>query len=545
MAPEAKYACEVVSNLKLAVYKNHVTTSQMLYYMNPGHKFSGYELYVQKPEKVWMKTEDGWVTALWPNKAQASSGVGTTERVKYTEIGAEPPPPDVPPPSSGKKVISVLLTYNDGSTQEFFSPDEPDEDVYFSLHAFIESHPEAVFIKRTNVPAKTDAQAKKSVGFEFAQEVFVFGTPQGIPLSNKIAIKANVTHTEGQGLTDAGMGIITDVHFTEGLIGGMKGLGFQSNQMYLREGNWLKNGYCSTDLVNTGYLEMAERTGIHSLYFPAGRRITDLTLENLQAGTEVVWKDCPDGVVFKRVGYMSPYNQQGSWLLNVAKFKTHYMGMTLCSKNLQGMCVSPHVRFCETETATSQHPDFVLADFQPNFSARVSELYAQHLQAGFPRWDRPGENYSSGYGMERWAQRTCDSLSVTDVGLNVIEGIYGRNGNGFMKGPGPDGKAEDFMTNILIFGKDPIRVDIIGTWLAGHEPGNFGFFHVAKERGLSTVVNPRDIPVYLWNKDNPQQTSLSSFERFPLVTSYLCRDYNGQSEPLYHLVDEPFDFQSF
>jgi hypothetical protein len=436
----------------------------------------------------------------------------------------------------------VLLTYDDGSTQEFASPASTNQ--FFSLHPFIESHPEAVFIKRTHVPAKTDAQVKQSVGYDFAQEVFVYGTTGGIPLSHKIAIKANVTHTEGLGLTPEGMGIITDKHFTEGLIEGMRGLGFQANQMYLREGNWLKDGYCVTDLVNTGYVEMAERTGIHSLYFSEGRRITDLTLENLREGMEVLWKDCPGGVVFKRVGYVAPYNQTDSWLLNISKFKAHYMGMTLCAKNLQGMCASPYVRFCETESATSQHPDFVLRDFQPDFPARISELHAGHMRAGFPRWDRPGENYSSGYGMERWAQRTCDSLSVTDVGLNVIEGIYGRNGNGFMKGPGPEGKAEDFMSNILIFGKDPFRVDIIGTWLAGHEPGNFGFFHIARERGLSNVVNPMDIPVYTWDKDYPQQTSLSAFERFPLATSYLRRDYNGQNEALYHMVDEPFDYQS-
>lgn len=541
MPPEAKYTCEVVSNQKLAVYKNHITSSQRLYFMNPGDKFSGYEIFVQKPgTKVWMSTGDGWVTVLWPNKSQASSGNGTTERVKYTDVDIAPPPsPDDPPPSTGKRVVSVrtLLTYDDGSTQEFVTSSN-----FFSLHSFIESHPEAVFIKRTNVPSKTDAQAKQSVGFAFAQEVFVYGTTIGIPLSHKIAIKANVTHTEGMGNTEAGMGIITDKHFTEGLIKGMKGLGFQSNHMYLREGNWLKNGYCSTDLTNTGYVEMAERTGIHSLYFPEGRRITDLTLDNLQEEAEVVWKECPGGVVFRRVGYMSPYNQKDSWLLNISKFKAHYMGMTLCSKNLQGMCVSPHVRFCENEQATSQHPDFVLEDFQPDFADHVAALHAQHMQAGIPRWDRPGVDYNSGYGMERWAQRTCDSLSVTDVGLNVIEGIYGRNGNGFMKGPGPEGKAEDFMTNILIFGKDPFRVDIIGTWLAGHEPGNFGFFHIAKERGLSSVVNPRDIPVYIWDKYSPEQTSLSNLKRFPLATSYLRRDYNGQTEPLYHLVDEPFNY---
>ena len=422
---------------------------------------------------------------------------------------------------------------------------EPTTGEFFSLHPFIETHPEAVFIKRTHVPVKTNAQAKHSAGFDLAQELFLFGTAQGIPLSHKVAIKANVTYTEGMGNTAAGMGIITDRHFTEGLIEGMKDLGFQANNMYLREGNWLKDGYCAADLAYTGYEELAAATGINSLYFPSGRRITDLRLEDLEEGTEVVWKEPPDGVVFKRVGYIAPYNREDAWLLNISKFKTHGMGMTLCAKNLQGMAVSPYVRFCESESATYKHPDTVLRDFQPDFPERVADLHAEHLRTGFPRWDRPGINYNSGLGMERWAQRTCDSLSVTDAGLSVIEGLYGRNGNGFMLGPGPDGKAEDFMTNVIIFGKDPFRVDIIGTWLAGHEPGNFGFFHIAKERGLTNVVNPWDIPVYLWDKDTPQPTSLGNFERTPLVTPYLRRDYDGQTEGQYHMVDEPFAYPAF
>ncbi len=414
---------------------------------------------------------------------------------------------------------------------------------FFSLHPFIEAHPEAVFIKPTNVPVKTDAQAKRGVGFEFAREIFVYGTVQGIPLSHGIAIKANVTHTEGKGNTEAGMGIITDVHFTEGLIEGMQGLGFRADQLYLREGNWLKDGSAVTDVMYTGYVEMAERTGIHSLYFPTGRRITDLTLKSLEEGTEVVWKVVPNGVVFKRIGYVSPYNRADAWILNIAKFKAHSMGMTLCVKNLQGMCVCPHVHFCENVKQTTQYSGSISKDFQPNLASRINKLHTKHRRAGIPRWDRPGKGYNSGYGMEAWAQRTCDSLSVTKVGLNVIEGIYGRNGNGFMKGPGPHGEAEDFMTNILIFGKDPFRVDIIGTWLAGHEPGNFGLFHIAKERGLLNVLNPWEIPVYLWDKSNPQPTSLSNFKRVPLVTPYLRRNYDDQAEPLYHLVNEPFKYR--
>ena len=115
-------------------------------------------------------------------------------------------------------------------------------------------------------------------------------------------------------------------------------------------------------------------------------------------------------------------------------------------------------------------------------------------------------------------------------GLSIIEGIYGRNGNGFLEGPGPGKRAQDFMANLVIFGVDPFRVDIIGTWLAGHEPGNMGLFHIAKERGLSTVVNPMDIPVYRWGDGEPQLTSLTSLERVPLLTYYLQHDYGGQRE---------------
>ena len=94
------------------------------------------------------------------------------------------------------------------------------------------------------------------------------------------------------------------------------------------------------------------------------------------------------------------------------------------------------------------------------------------------------------------------------------------------------------MTNVLIFGKDPFRVDIVGFWLAGHEPRNFGLFHIARERGLSTVVEPMDIPVYRWENPRPIRTPLTEFERTPLTTYYHQRDYNGQTEPRFHLVNE-------
>ena len=116
MPPDAKYACEVINyfNKKLSVRKDHSIASQSVYSLSPGAKFAGYELFVEEPgRRVWMSTGDGWVTVLWPNSEQEASGAGTTERVKYTVVG------NGEPPSNGNKVVSVLLTYEDGSTQEF------------------------------------------------------------------------------------------------------------------------------------------------------------------------------------------------------------------------------------------------------------------------------------------------------------------------------------------------------------------------------------------------------------------------------------------
>ena len=77
MPSEAKYACEVVSDKEIVVRKDHSTSSPKLSNMKPGHKFSGYEIFVQEPgTKVWMSTGGGWVTVLWPTKWQAEAGVG-------------------------------------------------------------------------------------------------------------------------------------------------------------------------------------------------------------------------------------------------------------------------------------------------------------------------------------------------------------------------------------------------------------------------------------------------------------------------------------
>ena len=225
------------------------------------------------------------------------------------------------------------------------------------------------------------------------------------------------------------------------------------------------------------------------------------------------------------------------------------MGITSTIKNLQGITARRFHQFCTLYSdIRKQTPPRYLAYFKNDFEKHIEALYAKHLKEGIPRWDRPGND--GGIWQETWVNRALDNLSVTPTALNMVEGIYSQDGNGFGTGPheklGPFGvTSRDYMSNVVIFGKDPFRVDIIAHWLAGHEPGNFGLFHIGIERKMSNVLDPGDIPLFLWKDGQATQTRLENLKRTPLVIYYLQRDYKGQNEPRFHLCDEPFDYSSW
>ena len=404
---------------------------------------------------------------------------------------------------------------------------------FFDVHPFVENNPEAVFIMKTNVDAKTNHDALKAAGKSLASSVLV-PSDSGVPISSLFPIKPNITYVSwsNKPANDAEyrMGVITDPWFVEGIIERYKELGISGNQITVLD---VWNDGPNRKL--NGYEEITQRQGVNMN--PAATELSSL-------GTAgVTWVDVPDGVFFRKIPYIYPVNAPNSWLLNVSKFKAHGMGITLSCKNLQGTIAKAYQAHCSAYAA-KMSIDYKNAN--PNWSADIGANYARHKSAGIPRWDRP--NSTGGIWMETWASRCLDNNSVTKSGLHIVEGVYGRDGDGFLNGPNagtklPTGEAWDYMSNIIIFGKNQYNVDVIGHWLAGQEPGNFGLFHLAKERGLTTRINPANIPVYEWKDDGSATlTPLSSFERTPLLTYYLQRDYNGGTEPKYHNCDEPFTY---
>jgi hypothetical protein len=399
----------------------------------------------------------------------------------------------------------------------------------FGVHPFILQNPDAVFIMQTYVDAKTNSPAIKTAGLDFGRSVFGLteDTESGIPLTYKVVIKPNLTCRQRDRdiyTAVSSMGIVTDAFFVEGVIESLKELGISAGQFYIREVN------CPDDFADGGYVDMAQRTGIDLQGIDTPAR--DLSPEKVQ------WVDVPNGVWFKKIPYLWPVNASDTLLLNISKFKTHGMGLTLCAKNLQGTIAMNYQAHC---TAYGSYMSGVLPDhLSSTANADILANYNRHVKKGIPRWDRPGSE--GGLWQETWATRCLDNNSVTFAGLHIIEGIYGRDGN-FLDGPNAQNLATDYMTNYIIFGRNQFYVDIIGHYLAGHEPGNFGLFHMAMERGLASTINPMDIPVYTWNTSSDAALAdLISFQRYPLKTYYLQRDYNGQSEPYWHMVNEHYDY---
>lgn len=403
----------------------------------------------------------------------------------------------------------------------------------FDLHPFIKEHPEAVFIHLTSVKEKTDTKAIHDAAFKLANEMFVKTTNgEGYSNSTKITCKPNWTcnyYKDDQKLSQ--LGVTTDGNFVEGFLRSVKEKGPQS--FYLRE------CACSNRWEVNGWTQMAERNNFD---------LRDLTSKNYWEleKDDLIFRKV-DGTVFKEVAFMAPMTATDTFLINIAKFKAHMMGLTGAVKNLQGITARKFHNFCGGhfnifKTYDKRYHNF----FQPDYMERVAELHKKHLNAGIPRWnskmDRPP--YGGGVFMEQWIQRMLDSYSLTPTGINIVEGIYGRDGDGFSAGP-HDGKGMDFMSNNVIFGKDAFRVDIITHWLAGHEPGNFGLFHIGIERGFSDVLDPNDIPVYLWENGQAKLIKLDSLKRTPLLTYYLRRNYDGMNEDMYHMVDEPFDYSAW
>jgi uncharacterized protein (DUF362 family) len=395
---------------------------------------------------------------------------------------------------------------------------------YFGLHRLIEENPKAVFIRRTSVPDKMDGAAKLHEGRTLARQIFVPMDNPGIPVTHRVILKPNATGVyDRRRKPEENWGVGTDTQFYEGLVLGLREIG-------LKKFHFVEStGY---DIWNIrGFNDVNERLGIQ--YNEPTRRP-----QHLRDGYETNWSRVPDPVVFRRIPHYAPVGEPDTWILDIAKWKAHSMCLTQSVKNLQGLVAHPFTNFCGGWPSVLNREPVVNAEVNPRVETGVNGFFERHRRLNFVRYDAMGGSRRgqviTPMAQEIWAHKTCDNLSTLKVGLAMVEGICGRDGDGFNIG-------QDYLTNLVMFGRDPFRVDVIGLYLGGHEPGNVHLYRIAKKRGLTDTFNPWEIPVFEWTDSGPVERKLTSFPRTPLKTIYLTR----QGEPPLHLVNDPFDYDKY
>ena len=401
----------------------------------------------------------------------------------------------------------------------------------FDVHPFVKAHPDAVFVVRTDIADKMNGDMIYNAGEKLARDLIVPVDSGGWPLSTLVTVKHNWHGIQ----TDPDlMPENTDANFTEGWIAGMMASG--PRKYYVNRSHEMATLFKHVDIAQLAREGNVDITDYNADYW------------TLPDGA-VHFIDIPDGIVFEKFGFISPFHKPGTFLVNLAKLKGHSMGITGAVKNLQGTTPAFFRHFCcpydqVRKRAGKEHEKYLKKGFEKN----IEKLYERHLKDGIPRWQaRKGlpTAYAGGIWQEQWTQRMIDAYSVTSPQLSIIEGIYAMDGNGFGAGPHsktPTGHtSRDYMTNVIIFGLDPFRVDIVMHWLAGHEPGNFGLFHLGIERGVSDVLDPKDIPLYEWKNGSAALAGLDDFPRTPLVTPFLQQE----GEQKYHMCDEPFDYSAW
>ena len=312
----------------------------------------------------------------------------------------------------------------------------PGASQYFGLHPFIEANRDAVFIRRTRVADRTDRDGMRAEGLRLGHEIFRAMDQPGIPLSHRVILKPNLlTERQGNGpRVNSG----TDPDFYEGLLTALRGVG--PSRFHYIEANYRGSRWSAQ------YDDIHDRFGVE-ICEPERRA------RHYREGFEMNWSRPADAVVYSQVPHYPPLHEPDTWLINIAKWRSHGMCLTQACKNAQGLAVWPFQRFCSGWAMVTGVPEYMKPYICPDVVERITRYLESHRRMGYSRYSSTAK--LGPVEQEIWAHKTCDNLSTLKFGLAMIEGIYARN-------EVPDDPQRWFLPNLVMFGKDPFRLDLVG-----------------------------------------------------------------------------------
>lgn len=257
----------------------------------------------------------------------------------------------------------------------------------------------------------------------------------------KAVIKPNLTAAEG--FADPDTGITTHPTFVQGMVEYLQAHGVRRGGTYILEDPRNHNDNEPRHWHETGYRELAERTGA-KLRCPTTYTCTRRTV--------------PHPLAHNVLNVSRLAVSPNTVLFNVPKLKTHNLSITtLCIKNLMGIVNVFDRHFC---------------------SQALQEIPTE------TRGDRGQQKEWMDRAMhERWqtglARRLADTSQVVRSHINIVEGVVGREGTGFQHG-------RNHPLGLVVAGINVVAVDTVASYLMGFDPQQLITLRVASEAGLGS-----------------------------------------------------------
>jgi len=300
------------------------------------------------------------------------------------------------------------------------------------IHPLLDN-PNAVLVYQEPVPEKPAHDDFKRIGKRILEiiELELCG--------EKVAIKPNGTSAEH--FADPDTGITTHPDFVGGLVEYLFEHGAKPGGIYVVEDPRNSPDFNPRHWKGTGFVEMAEATGA-KLRCPIPYYCVKMTVPNpLVNPTRMVTRYAVD---------------PNTLLINVPKMKTHNYGITtLCMKNQMGLDSVFEHGYCGQ--SWGEIPAELRHDDRPK-TEWMDEALHEVWQAGLGR-------------------RLADLAKVIKPGLNIVEGVIAREGNGFERG-------RNFPLGMAVAGINMVAVDSITSYIMGFDPNKLVYLKIAHEAGL-------------------------------------------------------------
>ena len=353
-----------------------------------------------------------------------------------------------------------------------------------ALQPYVEEHPEAVFIWRTQMASMDQYTPTHlaEVGQLVARDL-LRPAPEPGAGPGSLVIKPNICGGPREGEDPSAWrhqpGESTNVDVVRGFLEELGRMGVAPERITLTEG---RSGLDLSHIFRySGYEYMCEQAGVELMN--NGR--------DPYGPDDLNWIPLEEGVVFREIPIVRPVNDPGVDLIGIATMKAHPLALTTLSvKNLQGLVAYRYKHFCHEleilEKGEDRYTPEVMSHFHTDLRARLEPGFQRH-RADDPEWTLRDELY---------ANRACDLLQAVRPMVSVVEGVLARGGTGYRRG-------EDVLANTLVAGLNPVHVDAVATYLMGQDPNRPNYLRVAADRGLGTR-DPFAVEAFLMTSDGPE-----------------------------------------